>query len=86
MIVCLTVVGSVACQFHLAPPDHEHEQETPTGHHQDGHSQGISCLSATLPEELVLVEFTSVAWVALPIRLHAILFVSPLFTPPRYLA
>src|SRR5688572_4971909 len=79
MIVCLTVVGGVACQFHPASSEHEHEKETSTGHHQDGHSRGVSCLSATLPEELVLVEFTSVSWVTMPIQLYAILFVSPLF-------
>lgn len=86
MIVCLTVVGGVACQFHPASSEHGHEQETPTGHHQDGHSRSVSCLSAMLPEDLVLVEFTFVSWVALPIRLYAILFVSPLFIPPRSLA
>jgi hypothetical protein len=86
MIVCLTVVSGVACQFHPASSEHEHEKEMPTGHHQDGHSQGVSCLSARLTEELVLVEFTSVSWTAMPMRLHATLVVSPLFIPPRYSA
>jgi hypothetical protein len=85
MIVCLTVVSGVACRFHPASPEYKHEKAMPTGNHQDGHSQGVSCLSATLPEALVFVELTAVAWVAMPIRFYAILFVSPLFIPPRSL-
>ena len=84
MIVCLTVGGAIACQFHPASSEHGHENELPVGHHQGGHADGVSCLNATLPDDLVLVEFAFVSWAAMPIRLHATLFVSPLFIPPRY--
>jgi hypothetical protein len=84
MIVCLTVVGAIACQFHPASSEHEHEKERPTGQHQEGPSHGVLCLIATLPEDRVLVEFTFVAWTAVPIRLYATLVVSPPFIPPRY--
>ena len=84
MIVCLMVVGAVACEFH--PTSSEHEHEMPIGHQQDEHSDGVSCLIAELPEKLVLVELTFVSWVALPMRLHATSVVSPLFIPPRYIA
>jgi hypothetical protein len=77
------VVSGIACQFH--PVSSEHEEEMPIGTHQDGHSQGVSCLSATLPEAPVLVVSTSVAWRAMPIRYYALLFVLPLFIPPRFL-
>ena len=81
IIVCLTVTGTIACQFH--PASSEHEQESPIGHDQDGHSDGVSCLSAMLPEDVVLVELAFVSWVAMPMRLHAITFISPPFIPPR---
>jgi hypothetical protein len=35
--------------------------------------------------EPVLVVSTSVAWRAMPIRYYALLFVLPLFIPPRFL-
>jgi len=84
MIVCLTVVGAIACQFHPASSEHAHEKERPTGQHQEGPSHGVFCLIATLPAELVLVEFTCVSWTAIPIRLHTTLLISPPFIPPRY--
>ena len=86
IIVCLTVVGAIACQFHPASSEHAHEKERPTGQHQEGPLHGVFCLIATLPEARVLVKFACVAWTAMPIRLHATLVVSPLFIPPRYLA
>jgi hypothetical protein len=88
MIVCLTVVGAMACQFHPASSEHEHthEKERPAGQHPEGPSHGVFCLIATLPEDQVLVEFACVSWTAVPLRLHATLVVSPLFIPPRYLA
>jgi hypothetical protein len=74
MIVCLTIVGTIACQFHHpASSDPEHGHKMPIGHHQDGHSDSVFCLTATLPEDLVLVELTFVSWVSIPIRLHATL-------------
>lgn len=45
----------------------------PIGYHQDGHSDSVFCLTAALPEDLVLVELTFVSWVSIPIRLHATL-------------
>ena len=84
MIVCLTVGGAMACQFHPASSEHAHEKERPPGQHPEGPSHGVFCLIATLPEELVLVEFACVSWTAVPIRLYATLFVSPPFIPPRY--
>ena len=84
MIVCLMVVGAVVCEFH--PTSSEHENEMPIGHHHDGHSNGVSCLIAELPEKLVLIELTFVSWVAMPIPLHTASVVSPLFIPPRYTA
>jgi hypothetical protein len=81
IIVCLTVVGAIACQFH--PASSEHEQEAPIGHHQDGHSDGVPCLNAILPEDFVLVELAFASWVTMPVRLHATTFASPPFIPPQ---
>lgn len=83
LIVCLMVVGAVACEFHPVSSEHDHEQEAPLGHHQDGHSDGVSCLSAMLPETLMLVQFTFGSRVAWPIRLYATSLVIPLFKPPQ---
>ena len=82
MIVCLTVMGAIACQFH--PTSSEHEQEVPIGHHQDQHSDNMSCLIAALPENPALIELTFVSWAVIPVQLHADSFVSPPFIPPRY--
>ena len=86
MIACLLVVSVSACQFHPVSSEQGHEDERPIGHHQDGQSDGISCLSAMLSEHLILVEFTFVSWVAKPIQLHITPFVSLPFIPPRYIA
>ena len=85
IIVCLTVGGAIACQVHAASSEPGHEHEMPIGHQQDGHSDGVPCLNATLPENMVLVELTFVSWVAMPVRLHATSFDSPPFIPPRHL-
>ena len=84
VIVCLTVLGAIACQFHPASFEQGHETERPIGQHQDGHSHGVICLIATLPEDLLLIKFAFVSWTAMPIRLHATLFVLSLFIPPQY--
>ena len=84
VIICLMVGGAVACQFHPASSKHEHENDMPIGHHQDGHSDSVSCPMAALAEDRVFVELTFVSWAAMPIRLHATSFVSPPFIPPRY--
>ena len=86
MIVCLTVVGAIACQFHPASFEHTHEKEMPTGQHQEGPSHAAFCLIATLPEDQVLVKLACVSWTAMPIRLLTTLLISPPFIPPRYLA
>ena len=81
IIVCLTVAGAVACEFHPASSEHEHE--APAGHHRDGHAAGAPCLSAMLPEDVVFVELTFMSWIALPARFRAAIFASPPFIPPR---
>ena len=81
IIVCLTVAGAVACEFH--PASSEHEREAPAGCHQGGQAAGASCLSAILPENVVFVELATMLWVAPPVRFHIAIFASPPYIPPR---
>ena len=84
LMIVLTVGGAIACQFHPVSSEHGREHESPIGHQQNGHSDGISCPVAELPDDLMRVALTFVSWVALPIDLHATSFVSPFFIPSRY--
>lgn len=81
LLVCATVVSMVACQFH--PASSQHERGAPIRQHQAGHSDGISCLIAVLPEGLLLVTLAYVVYANGPVHLHSTPFALPLFIPPR---